>query len=79
VFGSNAIAAYFFAEVIAHALARVPFPGAGGMTSQAVLYQRLIMPLASPPNASLLYAVVFVLFCWAAMWILYRRGVFIKI
>jgi len=79
VFGSNAIAAYFFAEVIAHALWRIPFPGAGGMPSQAVLYERLIMPLASPPVASLLYALVFVAFCWVAMWLLYRKGVFIKI
>jgi predicted acyltransferase len=79
VFGSNAIAGYFFAEVIAHALWRIPFPGAGGMPTQAVLYERLIMPLASPPVASLLYALVFVAFCWVAMWILYRRGIFIKI
>jgi predicted acyltransferase len=37
------------------------------------------MPLAGPPNASLIYALSFVAFCWVAMWLLYRKGIFIKI
>jgi predicted acyltransferase len=36
-------------------------------------------PFASPANASLLYAVVYVLMCWAAMYVLYRTGIFLKI
>jgi len=79
VFGSNAIAAYVFAELIAHWIHRVRFPGAGELTWQEVLYRHLFMPLASAPNASLLYAISFVLICCAAMWALYRRGIFLKI
>jgi len=35
--------------------------------------------LASPINASLLFAICFVLVCLALMWILYRRKIFLKV
>jgi predicted acyltransferase len=35
--------------------------------------------LGSPANASLLYALVYVAFCWAAMALLYRKRLFLKI
>jgi len=54
--------------------------GSGGIVSlQDYLYSRLFAPLASPPNASLLYALAYVAVCWAAMAILYRRGIAIKV
>jgi predicted acyltransferase len=37
------------------------------------------VPLANPANASLLYALAYVLVCWAAMWLLYRKGIFVKV
>ena len=77
VFGMNAIAAYVFAELIAHILARMS--AGNGMTWQEVLYQTAFEPLASPLNASLLYAICYVLVCWAAMWVLHRKGMFWKI
>jgi predicted acyltransferase len=39
----------------------------------------MFVPIASPVNASLLYALVYVLMCWLAMWVLYRKGVFLKL
>ena len=44
-----------------------------------VVYQRVFSGLGSPANASLLYAIVFVAICWVAMWVLYRKGIFVKI
>jgi len=81
VFGMNAIAAYVFAGIVAHLIGRVGLHLADGswVTWQEVFYQRVFSGLASPPNASLLYALVFVATCWAAMWVLYRKGVFLKI
>jgi predicted acyltransferase len=81
VFGMNAIAAYFLAEIVAHWLARVQDRLANGtsLTWQQVIYEHLFAPLVSPLNASLLYALVFVVTCWAAMWLLYRKGIFLKI
>jgi predicted acyltransferase len=77
VFGTNAIAAYFFAEVVAKLIESIHL--AGGNTIQEILYQRLFAPLGSPANASLLYALVYVAFCWAAMALLYRKRLFLKI
>ncbi len=77
VFGSNAIAAYFFAEVLAHTLSRVHLNG--GISLQEYIYSHFFAPFASPPNASLLYALVYVALCWAAMFFLYRKGITVKI
>jgi predicted acyltransferase len=81
VFGMNAIAAYICAAVMADILDRLQFffSGAGVMSSQEVLYERCFRPYANPANASLLYAATFVLICWTATWLLYRRGIFLKI
>ena len=77
VFGMNPITAYVFAEVISNSLYRFSTPA--GLSWQDALYQLLFEPLASPANASLLYAVCYVFMCWAAMWVLYRNRVFLKI
>jgi predicted acyltransferase len=77
VFGMNAIAAYVFAEVMSHLLDHLHT--AGGTAWQEFIYQRTFVPLASPANASLLYALSYVLVCWVAMWLLYRKGIFLKI
>jgi predicted acyltransferase len=80
VFGTNAIAAYFFAEVVAHLLSRINILSDGAQVSlQEYIYSHWFAPLASPPNASLLYAVGFVAVCWAAMAVLYRKGITLRI
>jgi len=76
VFGMNAIAAYVFSEILAIGLSTMH---AGDLTSQEFLYHNLFNPLASPLNASLLYAISFVLVCWAGMALLYRKRIFLKI
>lgn len=79
VFGMNAIAAYFFAEVVAKLIESIHLAGLGGGTIQQSIYQRLFAPFFSPANASLFYALVFVAFCWVAMALLYRKRLFLKI
>jgi predicted acyltransferase len=77
VFGMNPIAAYVFAELISHGLYR--FSTAEGLSWQDVLYQDRFDAVANPANASLLYAICFVLMCWAVMWVLYRKRIFLRI
>ena len=81
VFGTNAIAAYVLSEVVADLLDRmqVHVAGNGVMSWHEVVYERIFAPLASPANASLLYAMVYVLACWAVVWVLYRKGIFLKV
>jgi len=80
VFGTNAIAAYFLSEAAAAVLYRVNIQTASGRVSLLeYIYTRVFAPLASPANASLLYALAYVAACWAVMAVLYRKGVAIKI
>jgi predicted acyltransferase len=81
VFGSNAIAAYVVAELGAHILYRTKLHLAGGgVTSlHTYVYEHWFVPLGSPANASLAYAVVYVAICWLLMLILYRKKIFIKV
>lgn len=77
VFGMNPIAAYMFAGAVAQALDSLP--AKEGMNWQEFLFDRIFAPLASPYRASLLYALSLIFLCWLAMWLLYRKGIFIKI
>jgi predicted acyltransferase len=81
VFGLNAIAAYVLAEMIEHALYRLYLhpPARPPISWQAAIYGRFFAPLGSPPVASLIYSLGFVLVCWIAMWLLYRRRIFLKL
>jgi predicted acyltransferase len=77
VFGMNAIAAYVFAEAISGLLDRLHT--GEGMSWQESIYESMFVPLAGPAQASFLYALTYVLVCWVAMWVLYRKGIFVKI
>jgi predicted acyltransferase len=77
VFGMNPIAAYVFAELISHGLYRLST--AEGLSWEDVLYQDRFETIASPANASLLYAICYVLVCWVVIWLLYRKRIFLKI
>ena len=77
VFGKNAIAAYFLSEALAAVLSTIHI--SRRITLQDYVYSNLFAPLASPLNASLLYALVYVGFCWLFMALLYRKNIFLKI
>ena len=81
VFGTNAIAAYLLSEVVAAVLYRVSIQTASGERVSLLekIYMHVFAPLASPANASLLYALVFVAACWVVMAVLDRKGIVIKI
>jgi predicted acyltransferase len=80
IFGMNAIALYMISEGLAELLDAVRVNAAGGAISlQAYIYRAWFAPLASPPNASLLYALAFVAVVYAAAYGLYRRGWFLRV
>lgn len=76
VFGLNAIALYVVADVIAVLLGTVPV---GEDSLGSWIYTHLFASWASPTNASLAFALSFVLVCLGLMWILYRRKIFLKV
>jgi predicted acyltransferase len=77
VFGSNALTAYVFSEVLAVALAAVP--AGNGMDLQQWLYRLLPSWLGPPPFVSMLYSLLFVGVCYLPVWMLYRRSIFVKL
>lgn len=76
IFGRNAIAIYMAAELIDITLQAAP---AGGRSARAWLYETFFAPLASPLNASLLYAIAFVLLNFAIAVFLHRRRLYLKV
>jgi len=67
---------YVVADVMAVLLGLIP---AGGGSLGGWLYDRVFSSWASPVNASLAFAICFVLVCLGLMWILYRRKIFLKV
>jgi predicted acyltransferase len=81
VFGTNALALFFLSTLCALLLISTPVAEAGGATTtlHAWLYRRLFAPWATPVNASLAWAVAYLLVWLGAMWVLYRRRIFIRV
>jgi predicted acyltransferase len=77
VFGLNAIALYVVADLLAELLGFVKLGGEASLGGW--IYDHLFSSWASPNNASLAFAICFVLVCLGLMWILYRRKIFLKI
>lgn len=80
IFGMNAIAAYALSELLAALITTIDVHTMHGATTlQGWIYRGIFAPSASPINASLIYAFVYVLACWLPMWVLYRKRIFLKI
>jgi predicted acyltransferase len=80
VFGSNAITAYVFSELLAGALSAVFVRNGARVTDlQQLIYLRGFFPLVNPSFGSLLYALTFVLVCFVPVLLLYRKKIFIKV
>jgi predicted acyltransferase len=80
VFGLNAIALYVGSGLMAELLGLIKVnAGGASVPLQSWIYQNVFASWASPVNASLAFAVAFVLLWLGLMWILYRRKIFISV
>jgi len=81
VFGMNAIALFVGSALMVDLmeLIKVTAPDGSRDSSQGWIFDHLFLSWASPVNASLAYAISFVLFWLFLMWLLYRKNVFLKI
>jgi predicted acyltransferase len=81
VLGSNAIALYVLSGILADLTLSLTVRGSGGepVTLKAWLYERCFAPLASPVNASLIYALANLAVLYVVLLVMYRRGVFLKV
>ena len=76
--GVNALVLFFLSTLVARLLSIVKV-GAEGHSLQVVLFDHVFAPLASPVNASLAYALVYVVMWWAIMWMLYRWNIRLRV
>jgi predicted acyltransferase len=76
-FGSNALTAYVFSEVLAMALSAIPVRHEE--TLQEWLFRSIPAGLGSPAFLSLVYSLLFVALCFVPVLMLYRRKIFIKL
>jgi len=81
VFGTNAIAAFVLSTFVARLLLLVTVPSGTGapLSLHRWLYTHLFLPWAAPANASLFFAIAYVLLWLALLSPLYRRRLFIRI
>jgi predicted acyltransferase len=80
VFGVNAIALFAGTGIMARLLGLIKVPHHGSRISlEDWIYQELFLSWASPVNASLAFAITFVLVWLGLMWILYSRKILIKV
>lgn len=77
VFGTNAITAYVFSELLAGAIDNIHLQSGGNL--QQRLYHSILGMVPDPALASLLYSLGFVAVCWLPVYVLYRKRIFIKI
>ena len=82
VFGVNALALFVFSGIMARLFGMIRFAGpeeGKEITLQQWMFTHGFLSWASPVNASLAYAISFILLWLFLMWLLYRRGILIKV
>lgn len=80
VYGMNAIAVFVLSGVVARLLNLIKWSSAGDtITLKRWLMDAFFNTWLSPINASLAYALCFVFISYVAMYVLYRKRIFIKI
>ena len=81
IFGVNALALFVFSGIMARLFGMIRLAGPEGkeIPLQQWIFSNIYLSIWSPLNASLAYAVSFILFWLFLMWLLYRRRIFIKV
>ena len=81
VFGSNAIAAYMFSELVPGILSTVTLQDGPGRRAEliAVIVRHTFAHIPNPHWAAFAYSVSFTAFCFIPVWILYRKKIFLKV
>jgi predicted acyltransferase len=81
IYGMNAITVYVLAGLLSKLLSFIKVAGGDGseITAGKWVYEHIYAPLASPVNASLLYALTYVAILYAVSWFMYRMKWFVRV
>jgi predicted acyltransferase len=77
--GMNAIAVYMASELLEEVLSLVHVGGSESPSVHEWIYQTFFVPLASPRNASLAYAICYVLLMYANAYGMHKKRWFLKV
>lgn len=80
ILGMNALAVFVLSSLTAKLLYMIPIPETWGATSiKGIIYDQFLLTLLDPINASLLFALLYLIFWTWIMYMLYKRKIFIKL
>lgn len=81
IFGVNALALYVFSGLLSRIFSLIPTTRMNGGVGnlQTWIFEHLFLSWASPINASLAFAISYILFWLFLMWLLYRKKIYIKV
>ena len=81
IFGVNALPLFVFSGIMARMLGAYRVTGAEGqpVSVQKWIFDNIYLSIAQPVDASLMYAISFILLWLFLMWLLYRRRIFVKV
>jgi predicted acyltransferase len=81
VFGVNALALFVGTGLMVKIMGLIKLPRDDGtqISSQGWIFRKFFLSWAAPINASLFYAIAFILLWLFLMWLLYRKQIFIKV
>jgi predicted acyltransferase len=82
IFGVNALALFVFSGLLSKLMGIIKV-GAGedgkSISLQSWIFNSIFLPFAEPINASLMFAVSYILLWLFLMWLLYRKQIYIKV
>ena len=81
VYGMNAITVFFLSGIVGRIMYMVKWTTADGkeFTIKSYLFETFFLSWLEPINASLAWAIFYILFWLGLMWILYAKKIFIKV
>ncbi len=81
VYGMNAITVFFLSGIVGRIMYMIKWQNSEGtlITFKEYLFQTFFLSWLQPINASLAWAIFYILFWLGLMWILYAKKIFIKV
>lgn len=81
IYGMNAITVFVLSGLVARTMHLIQWTTADGRTTdlKSAIYDNVFTPLASPMNASLLFAIAFITMMYLVVWFMYKKKWFLKV
>ena len=81
IYGVNAITVFFVSGLMPRLVNMIKIKQADGEEIGALtaFYKTFFVPYFSPINASLAYAIAFILFFYVILWVMYKKNIIIKV